>query len=227
MIKINEKTHTYTDEKGKKYKSVTTLLGKYAPKFDPYGYIAKAVAKKQGVSVEQIKDMWEKIASDSRDRGKRIHKIIENYILDGIEDPENIELINSFKNLNLKGKLYPEEKIASEDLLIAGTMDLKIDRGNDIIDIFDYKTNKEIDFFSKYKNRLYAPISHLEDCSYNKYALQLSFYAFLCELKSFKIGRLGILWIDENDKIIYYPVPYMKDTIEILIEDIRKKYVDI
>ena len=103
-------------------------------------------------------------------------------------------------------------------------MDLKEEKGGQV-NIFDFKTNKEIEFTSKYNKRLFHPISHLEDCNYNKYALQLSFYAYLSELNAERIGRLALLWINDNDEIITYPVPYMKETIKAIIDHLKNDNV--
>ena len=52
MIYFNEGTHTYVNtENGRELISVTTLLGKYKPKFDKKENAAR-VAKRQGLDVD-------------------------------------------------------------------------------------------------------------------------------------------------------------------------------
>ena len=42
--------------------------------------------------------------------------------------------------------------------------------------IFDWKTNKKMNYRSKYQNMMLDPISHLEECEFSTYSLQLSLY---------------------------------------------------
>lgn len=216
-IKLDEKTHTYTDEKGRKYESVNKIIDKFINRFDPDGMIAKRVAQREGVTVKEIKSKWQKIATDSTTRGTKIHKALEEAIANNIVDPNYEDIIyNFFESSPIKGKVYTEEKIYNEEMKIAGTPDIKEEyKGR--INIWDFKTNKSIEFFSPYGNRMKYPLDFLEDCSYNRYSLQLSFYAWMLEQHGEKIGRLGLIWINPINDIVIIPIPYMKHTIETIL----------
>ena len=55
---FDEGPHKYTDTCGNEYISVTTLLGRYYPKFDEHYWLRKK-AKEQGLSTREIKKQWE------------------------------------------------------------------------------------------------------------------------------------------------------------------------
>ena len=60
-IVFEELTHKYTSEVNGKmidYTSGTTFIHKFIPEFDPTGVITARCAKKQGVSVEELKKQW-------------------------------------------------------------------------------------------------------------------------------------------------------------------------
>jgi hypothetical protein len=64
-------------------------------------------------------------------------------------------------------------------------------------------------------------LSHLSDCSYNAYAIQLSFYAYMYQLRTGKkLRELKILWWNrETMDFDRVPLPYMKyEVLEILKE---------
>lgn len=78
-IAFNEKLHTYTDEFGKSYTSVTTLIDKYAPKFDKEKW-ALIKAKEAGTTPEIIKASWEQITDYACEKGSKEHKLLEDSI---------------------------------------------------------------------------------------------------------------------------------------------------
>lgn len=218
---LNEETHTYynPDKEDIKYISVSKILEHISPTFDPNGIIAQKIASRDGVSVEEILAKWKKISVESLIRGKKIHSVLENYIKNKKypDDTQYEDLIDSFLDFNLKGKLVSEEKLSDDNHGIAGTIDLQ-EETKKHLNIFDFKTNKEIEFSSKYNEKMLHPITHLDNCSYNRYAIQLSFYAWLKENKGYNIGKLGLIWITSKYKMIMYPVPYMRETVERIVD---------
>ncbi len=79
--------------------------------------------------------------------------------------------------------MYPEHMVYLKSAGICGQSDL-VEVVNDKINIIDYKTNKEIKTES-YKDwdgisdKLLDPVSHLDDCNFNHYSLQLSIYMYI------------------------------------------------
>jgi hypothetical protein len=79
--------------------------------------------------------------------------------------------------------IYPELLVYLKSAGICGQSDL-VEIVNGQVHITDYKTNKKIETTS-YVNwegmskRMLAPMSHLDDCHINHYALQLSIYMYI------------------------------------------------
>jgi len=220
-IKFDEASHTYTHVDTKKpFISVTTLLGKYKQPFDRDGH-SKRVAKREGVSQELVLEMWEEEKNRACTRGTDIHKILENYINFGeVEDSygwlcksydKAVERsVDSFKNILCENLLY------DEDSAIAGTADLIFEHKN-VFTVGDVKTNKRFRFSSPYSERLKDPISHLHNCEFNLYGLQLSLYAYLYERMTGKRCRKCVIFYLQDDRFVSYHINYMKAEIEAIL----------
>jgi hypothetical protein len=134
--------------------------------------------------------------------------------------------------------IYPEHLVYLKSVGICGQAD-RIEIVNDRIDVYDYKTNKEIKmagFVGKNgkSKKLLGPLSHLDECNYNEYALQLSTYMYIIQKHNFNLqpGKIQldhvefeIDHIDANGypviahdakgdpmvrKVTPYELPYMK-----------------
>ena len=76
---FKEEGHKYNDTFGNEYKSMTTLLHDYAPKFDQ-SYWLKKKAKELGISPKRLAQQWEDIKNEACDRGTRTHNNLEDGI---------------------------------------------------------------------------------------------------------------------------------------------------
>lgn len=211
MLKFDKASHTYknihTDEE---YVSATSLINKFKKKFDVELH-AKRVADKEGVTAEEIKQRWKSMNTQSKVKGSKVHDIIDVYNKTGKVDEEYAALIDSLRSLELYDPLKSrcEELVYNHVFKIAGTADVIEDLGN-TFNVYDFKTNKKFNLCSNYKSYLLAPLSHLSECEYNIYALQLSLYAFMYHTMTGKtIGKLGIAHVDDNNKFTVYYTPYM------------------
>lgn len=222
MVILDPKTHIYTDENNIRYWSVTQILSTYKPPFDPEGRMAAAVAKREKTTVAAIKQKWRDAGDKANAHGTSVHKSLEDYILEGTINEEHSTIIGSFIKLGIDN-VKSEQIVWHQGFKLAGTVDL-IEQSKNKINIFDFKTNKEIRFFSQYNARFLGPLEHLELCEYNNYCLQLSIYAWMLESKGENIGRLGILWVDPATLIMkLIPVPYMKETVINLLKNFNYK----
>lgn len=191
-----EDDHKYVNN-SETYISVSTLLKKLEPQKD-WDDIAKKYAKKNNLSVAEVKAMWELEKNNSIVRGKRYHAISEAQDLKSefaavFSDPSSSpravfapEIINGIKiggPQTLEEGIYPELLVWLNSLKIAGQID-RCEIVNNTVNIIDYKTNKKIETTS-FVNRqglsekMLFPCSHLDNCNYYKYALQLNFYAYI------------------------------------------------
>lgn len=87
-IVFNEELHTYTDEELNPYTSVTTLIGKYTPIFNKE-YWSKYKAKETGLSQNQVLDNWKEINDESKVKGNREHKLLEDSVNEAISFNKN------------------------------------------------------------------------------------------------------------------------------------------
>jgi hypothetical protein len=127
MINFDEATHTYT-RNGNQYTSVTTLLNKY------------------GLSPSYA-NIPQNVLQQAATRGSNTHKVFENYIKQGLVDPNDIDLANFIKyitarNIDVKTSIS-EEIVYDDTYLIAGTIDWQyIDLDEEVI--ADFKTTSQI-----------------------------------------------------------------------------------
>jgi hypothetical protein len=107
--------------------------------------------------------------------------------------------------------------IWSDEYKLCGTSDLVIEDGSPYLSIVDWKTNKAIYKTSMKKGKL-PPVKDLDDCNYIQYVLQLSTYAHIMEHEfNFKVGKLFLVHLLQG-MYIKYEVPYMKSTVEAMIQ---------
>ena len=236
-------SHRYFDKDGREYESVSRFIGRFKQPFDRE-MISRRTAKSRKVSQATILAEWDKKRDNAIDHGNRIHDALDKFDKTTIIDPENEDLRPTILAISVLFRDYyrnvSEAVLYDTESLIAGTTDKILQttsHAKSVIDFDDYKTNlsKGIEFKSSYGNYMTGPVSHLQDCNYNHYALQLSTYAYLFQKKTGrKIGMLNILFIPPHDHLHFrrIPVPYMKLEVEAmfrhrgLTDDIVNEIVD-
>lgn len=202
-VTFDEASHTYTNMHNRKYTSATTLISKYKQPFEAQK-IATAYAKKHGGTAEYWIKEWAKKGADACAKGTKFHKKKEDTMLSsaGIVSDTGytpVNNINAFTEPNidytkLPNGVYPEMLLWNHYFEIAGLADIvTIEDG--YFDIDDYKTNKKIEQISYFHpktgyKRMKYPISHLMDCNFQHYELQISIYAFILEEMGLKPRKL-------------------------------------
>jgi hypothetical protein len=85
---------------------------------------------------------------------------------------------------------------------ICGTIDnLSMNKQTKNLSILDYKTNQTIKKKGFKGQKMLMEMSHLDDCEFTKYSLQLHMYKHIIEKNtSFKVDDLRIVWFPEKDK---------------------------
>jgi hypothetical protein len=149
----------------------------------------------------------------------------------------------------LSSGIYPEHMVYLKSAALCGQAD-RVEVVADKINLFDYKTNKEIKTkgFTNWEGitkKMHTPCNHLDDCNFNHYALQLSTYMYIM-LKhnhNLKPGKMELHHIifekdgeDENGypivtvddmgdpvvkNVIPYEVPYLKKEVRNMIKYIK------
>ncbi len=201
-LQFEEKWHKYSvkEKPELKFISGTKFLSKFSVPFDRDGISAR-YAKKYDMKQKDVINMWEKKGEISREAGTLVHNYIEDVLLgkepripqtvDSLYSNEIIESgMKKIKQADLVcEKILDEyEIVAVEEILasieygIAGMADLRaINKKSRAMTILDHKTNAKIDMNNRWSNML-PPIQNLEDCSFNKYSLQLNLYEKVLKL---------------------------------------------
>lgn len=184
--KLRQTDHKYLLENDPsiEFYNVTNLVEDQFPPFEREKiaqWLVKNSYKYSGYSVEELLQEWE----DIKNKGTETHREMENYIRYGKIPTLNKARsgMNWYKEEIKKfgDKVFPEVIVFSEELKIAGTIDLLVYNSNDCkISIFDWKTTINMNYSST-KNAITRACSGLTDCKYDQYSLQLSIYSYLLE----------------------------------------------
>jgi len=215
-IIFKEDGHTYEsiEEDNIEWLSVTSLVGKFKPKFDKEGQAKKSAKNKNskwyGMTVEQILQAWDNETERAINLGNFYHNQRESDMLDfktiergGTEVPIVKPLINEngiklAPEQKLSDGVYPEHLVYLKSVGLCGQADV-VEIVDGYININDYKTNKEIKEkgytnWEGITSKMFKPVNHLDDCNLMHYSLQLSIYAYIIKKHnpSLKIGKLTI-----------------------------------
>ena len=191
---------------------------------------------------QDILDEWEETNRIACERGTKIHAQLEHSFYDAGSNITlkkfgiggKFECKKDYSDLDLEYGVYPEYLIYYDnpkiDLHIAGQIDLIVKNGNDIY-IIDHKTNKKIDLKGFYNgatrtsDKMKFPLSHLDECNYNHYQLQLSTYAWMLQKLNpdFVIKDLILNHYDHSGKNTLYHCTYLKDDVEKMLKYYAKQ----
>lgn len=145
---FTEKNHQYTDTFGNKYKSTTTLLHEYAPKFDK-SYWLKKKAEELGISEKRLAEQWQNITDEACTRGTKTHN--------GLED--GINGASMFKKavqhmIRPNGEMItiadlPDINANVKELNVKEFIELTENKYLEIYKVFDYYTNAGYKIYSE------------------------------------------------------------------------------
>jgi len=203
--------------------------------------MSERIAKKRGVTQDEIKAEWKELARLGKERGNWYHAIREKeeeldaHILHKHEVIDNHKA--GFDLYNLTPGVYPELMLHFPEYGIAGTSDRVEIFEDKTFDLSDYKTDKSLDFesfkvFNRSKNRrepkmMFEPVSHLEDCNGIHYSLQLSLYAYILEQRGYTLKSMWLehaVFEDEKlVKVVRLPIKYLKKEAEDICKDFAVK----
>jgi ATP-dependent exoDNAse (exonuclease V) beta subunit len=219
-IEFEPEEHIYTRNQ-KEYISVTTLIDGYIPEFDSET-ISRKVARKKGVSQSKILAQWEHIKDVACALGTEFHLYVETYLNNG----EIIQTETGIEDRTTKFHKFWEEfsktyEVIANELIVfddesevAGTIDCLVrNKKTGAYRIVDWKTNKEIKTSNSWQN-MHRPFSHLDDCNFNHYSLQLSVYREILKRSVMDVKL-------EENTIVYFPE--YKDYEIIITKDLSKQ----
>ena len=244
-IKYYDEPHIYIID-GQQLTSGTAFVGEFKEKFDSQGQAVKS-AKKKGVSVEEMLAEWEFMGEFSRTKGTLLHNYAENHwqnkvlpidytIYDekfgeGLMKERLEECIRMFEEFYLKAQknLIPiamELVVGDAEIGVGGMVDCLFwnDKYKEY-QIWDYKTNKEIAEYSKYRKRMKVPINFLHDCELEAYSIQLNLYKYIIQKNTdIKIGKCFLVHIhEEQEKYNIIECKEYQEIIQFLIDHKSKQ----
>ena len=260
-IVFNAADHSYKsiDAEGIDWVSVTSLLSNFKKPFDAEK-IAASVTKKSrskwfGIPPEKILELWKAEADRATTLGTFYHNqreadlcSLSSIELEGIPIPiyKPIEegALKKAPEQKLTDGIYPEHMVYLKSAGICGQSDL-VEVVNSKVNIIDYKTNKEIKTES-FKNwegisdKMQHPVSHLDDCNFNHYALQLSIYMYIIlkhnrKLRAGKIYIHHVIFEVEGTDEYGYPItmyssngdPVVKEVIQMEVPYLADEVISI
>lgn len=216
-VKFYDKDHSYKsiDEKENiKWTSVTTLIHKFKKPFDSEATALKCSKgrnpKYNKMTPEEILALWKKENKRAINLGSWYHDQRERDLLacNTITRSGNaLTVINPLMDgdvklapeQNLSEGIYPEHFVYLKSACVCGQGD-RVEVYDGKINLYDYKTNKEIKL-EGFKGpggkteKMLPPLSHLDACNYNDYALQLSVYMYIM-LKHNRSLEKGVIQMD-------------------------------
>jgi len=240
--------------------SVTSFVSLFKQKFDPVAQSIKSSQNKKskwyGIPPEEIQKHWAAEGERAMSAGTFYHDQRESDITEletinrqgvaiPVIKPIFMDGVKHAPIQRLTEGIYPEHFAYLKSAGLCGQSD-RVEVVKGVVDIIDYKTNKEIKT-SSFKNwegvsqKMLGPCSHLDDCNFNHYALQLSAYMYMILKHNplYKPGKLVLHHVifekDGEDKfgnpiirkdakgepivktVVPYEVPYLKNEIRNMI----------
>lgn len=219
------------------FKANSHLLNKSTIDFYIKGLTSKYGDDKVSGTLSKILESWKHKKEIGCNRGTLVHlaKEEKTYVDKGLQVFDNfVDLQNEGRStLELKDGIYPELRLWNHEYEIAGTADIVIIEGK-YFDIDDYKTNKKIvtEAFTNKRtgeeDNMLFPISHLGNCNFIHYCLQLNLYAWMLVQKGYILRNLRFTHLlTENEtttEIVgtkVYDVPNLQEEIKAILEHFK------
>ncbi len=197
--------------------------------------------------IDAIQKEWKYKNNHATYEGSTLHDYIEHHMTNRVfpepmVSPEGIpfkdisetlpimrEQYHRFREL-IMGRLIPvknELVICDEDYMMGGMIDqLFLNVKHSCLQIYDWKTNTKLQLENSYGEKLKGFLSHLDDCEFVHYSLQLGIYKHILEKNTnIKLGDNYIVWFNEEiDE--YQMIKCLDLTLEVeKLLSIRKKEV--
>lgn len=209
-LEFEDERHLYFLN-GVMFPSVSSLIKKHET-FVDFKQIARNIARRDGVPVEQVLEKWEKKKDDACELGSETHNYAEFY--DGTQIPTNLLQTAAKKFFDELPEYYEvvarELRMYSKEYKYAGTTDLLLlDKRTNTLVIADFKTN--IDLWKSY-HKLMPPFEDMEQNNFNKYQFQLSYYQIMIEQSGYDVSNRVIIWLKRDGNYeIHSTTDYTKE----------------
>lgn len=145
---FKEDGHKYTDTFGNEYKSTTTLLHDYKPKFDRDYWLEKK-AKELHISKERLAKQWANITDEACTRGTNTHNALEDGIKDNSKFKDAVRYSFADDGTMITIADIPNINMNVKPLDIKGFIDATENKYSEIYEIFNYYTNNGYTIYSE------------------------------------------------------------------------------
>jgi ATP-dependent exoDNAse (exonuclease V) beta subunit len=178
------------------------------------------------MTVDQIKKQWEDNRVAAANKGTMVHDWIENYYLKEFVCPsKEASESKSFQNFmefhnDYGWKPYRTEwRVYTEEYKIAGSIDIVFEGSKPgWVKVYDWKNSKEIKTENKYEKG-HVPLSHLPNCNFYHYSLQLNIYKWILEHHyNVKVEEMGLIVVHES-----FPT-YLKYEVKDMSKDVQSMF---
>lgn len=240
-IEFHEEKHFYTLDDYRFGISATSLIETYAQEFDSDS-VSQMVANKRGISQQEVLNEWKKENEFSCIKGSCIHLKAQslwmgtNYEIDyntidntidkdrlkkeyDIMSKQAINFYNDYKDMY--DMIQDEFIVWSKEYDIAGSIDgIMYNKYTQQCCILDFKSNKDLQFKSKYNKKMKVPLHKLDDVNGQHYYIQLSIYKYLIEkYTNIKVDELFIVYFNVNaDNYEIISIPYLEKEVKNILE---------
>lgn len=236
-IVFEEENHQYYVDGKDDYISVTTLIKSFFAKFDSDLIISKMQNSKNwpqsvyfGMTKEEIQQQWEDKKNKASTLGTLLHNTIEDFynqkpdlqisplIQDGFD-----QFTEFHKELTSTTSLVAyrtEWCVFYEKYHIAGSIDMSfVDPETGDIHLYDWKRTPGLKKENRFQKGLF-PISHLQDCNFSHYSLQLNIYKFILEsMYGKKVKGMTLVCLHpDNETFIKEPVGDLQNEVLSLLK---------
>ena len=210
-IDLDQKNHRYilAENPNFSFQSVTEFIHLFFEKFDKKRVAQKLIntnPKYSGKTIDQVIKDWSKGA----ERGTIVHNELEMFIKKNQDPKHKMSILGANwvkeKQKNPNNTFYSEVIVFSKELGIAGTIDVLVyNSEQDMYHLVDWKTNKRIDKNSfRNKKGIMESSKHLDDCNFNHYSLQLTFYRYILErYYGLEVGSQTLFHLKDNSYEIF------------------------
>lgn len=214
-LEFEEENHRYTYH-NQILPSVSGKIDDFVEKTD-WNKIAESIAKRNNRNIEDVFKEWNNKKVFGCERGTDVHEYAEQPVKIEQRRIEDKAVNKFWEELPERYILIAKElRMVHKFLMYCGTTDLVLyDTYTNTIIIVDYKTNE--DLFKNFKGkRLKAPFDFLEECPYNKYQIQLSYYQMLIQqIKGLQVSERWIVYFKEDNYSIYKTEDYTPELINV------------
>lgn len=247
-IGFEEESHKYHHARNTTgnadYISVTTLIDRFFP-FDMDRFI-QVKAKREGLSEKEVLDEFEENRKEAAEDGTDLHKEIECFLkgeeYDGNSKEKEFDMFKEFYQKIVVAKGFEfvgaEIRVLLEKYNIAGTVDALFKKPNkDEYLIVDWKRSKKLVVDGHPKKYGYgkalSELSHLDNSSYYKYALQQNIYKYILENETgliphanypITISSMNLIVLHENfDEFYRVNLVNMDKEVSVILNSINHK----